>query len=570
MTALPEYLDTHCAVVGSSGAGKTVTAKVQVEAMLDAGRHICIIDPTGAWYGLRSTADGERPAFDIPIFGGSHGDVAVTADQGEAVGRIVAGGVSAIIDVSMLRTGAEQRRFVRDLLRALRAKPDGNFHLIVDEADEFAAQKPRDDYGFQSGEELIWMAKRGRLAGFVLTIITQRPASIDKEVLSQAQTLIVHQLVAPVDQKPVVDYLRDHADSATLKQIKGSLAGLDRGERWIYSPRLGVLERGTSPMPETFDSSRTPEAGEQVVQPKMLASIDLGAIREALAVEDDEPKQPYSDAVENSEMIALRKKVADRDAEIARLKTRLAEVEPIAEAVLAERKAWQDLAENVKRQLELGATQMQTALSNLKAPKFPVLPDGTTSPAGNPNTGGNVVESSAERATTNSHSDRKERRPANSDAKGRRSDAGMNSSALKMLDMLERIAPARVTWTSLAAMIGNKARGGNFNAARKGLRESGRILEEGDTVRAAKLGVEGLSREQARALWKDVLSNPAPQMIDALDVKPMPRDQLGPFIGIAARGGHFNNGVAQLVRNGVAVDRGGVLHLADPLPGERG
>lgn len=281
--------ETHSAIIGASGAGKTTTARGQAEALLRDGRHVCIIDPTGGWWGLRSNAAGDGPGFDIPIFGGDHGDVTITSDQGDAIGAIIADGVSAIVDLSGLRTGSDQRRFARDLLRRLRGKPNGNFHLVVDEADEFAAQKPRDDYGFQVGEELIWMAKRGRLAGFVLTLITQRPASIDKEVLTQAQTLIVHQLVAPVDQKPIIDYLKDHADAATLKLIKASLASLSRGERWIYSPQAQILERGLSDMPDTFDSSRTPLPGEARVEPKLLAQIDLGAIREALAPAAPEP-----------------------------------------------------------------------------------------------------------------------------------------------------------------------------------------------------------------------------------------------------------------------------------------
>lgn len=312
------YLDTHTAIVGASGAGKTVTAKDQVEELLRAGRHVCILDPTGAWWGMRSNAAGDGPGFDIPIFGGAHGDVPITADQGEAIGAIVAGRVSAIIDISGLRTGSEQRRFARDLCRRLRAKPDGNFHFVVDEADEFAAQKPRDDYGFQAGEELMWMAKRGRLPGFVLTLITQRPASIDKEVLSQAQTLIVHQLLAPVDQKPIVDYLKEHADRATLTAIKSSLASLDRGERWIYSPRLAILERGMSPMPSTFDSSKTIGPGEAAVEPKMLASIDLGEIRAMLAPPKSDSQNATDGATDNNRLTdhaACNRRIAALEAE---------------------------------------------------------------------------------------------------------------------------------------------------------------------------------------------------------------------------------------------------------------
>lgn len=302
------YLDTHKAIIGTSGAGKTVTAKDEVETLLRDRRHLCILDPTGAWWGLRSNADGDGPGFDIPIFGGDHGDVPIAPEQGEAVGNIIAGGVSAIVDVSSM-DGRDQRRFVLGLMRALRRKPKGNFHLIVDEADEFAPQTAPDDFGFQLAEQMAWVAKRGRLAGFVLTAVTQRPADITKAVLSQVQTIIAHQLIAPQDQKAIDDYLKANGDAATRKTVMASLAGLARGERWIYSPRLGLLDRGVTPMPSTFDSSRTPEPGETPVEPKMLAQIDLGAIREALAPKESELANDLPAAHNSDEILKLRERV---------------------------------------------------------------------------------------------------------------------------------------------------------------------------------------------------------------------------------------------------------------------
>jgi len=40
--AVSDLLDTHTAIVGASGAGKTVTAKGHVEALLNARRHVCL------------------------------------------------------------------------------------------------------------------------------------------------------------------------------------------------------------------------------------------------------------------------------------------------------------------------------------------------------------------------------------------------------------------------------------------------------------------------------------------------------------------------------------------------
>ena len=49
---------SHIGIVGRTGAGKTTAAKSAVEAWLAAGRRVCVIDPTDAWWGLRTSADG--------------------------------------------------------------------------------------------------------------------------------------------------------------------------------------------------------------------------------------------------------------------------------------------------------------------------------------------------------------------------------------------------------------------------------------------------------------------------------------------------------------------------------
>jgi hypothetical protein len=145
-------------------------------------------------------------------------------------------------------------------------------------------------------------------------------------------------------------------------------------------------------------------------------------------------------------------------------------------------------------------------------------------------------------------------------------------AAIAIADLLDRINPARVTWTQAAAMTGRKASGGNFNAARKWLRGSGRIVEDGDVIRSAARAPAGMSRAEALDLWRSVLTSPAPKMIDAFVAQyVLTKQQLGEAIGAQPRGGNFNNGLAQLRRNGLIdeVAKLGTMSLARPLPGER-
>ena len=43
----------HVAILGKTGSGKTYTAKGLVEGILDDKRRLAVVDPTGAWWGLR-------------------------------------------------------------------------------------------------------------------------------------------------------------------------------------------------------------------------------------------------------------------------------------------------------------------------------------------------------------------------------------------------------------------------------------------------------------------------------------------------------------------------------------
>lgn len=333
----PALLDTSKVIVGQSGSGKTVTAKDEVRQLLEERRHVVVVDPTGVWWGLRSNAAGDGPGFDIPIFGGRRGDVPIRPDQGEAIGRIILEQrVSAIVDLSAIDNSRDWRMFMLTFVAELRRRVHGNFHLVIDEADEFAAERPVDDLAFALRENLVFIAKRGRVQGFVPTWITQRTPDIAKAVISQAQTIIAHQLMSPSDQKPIDDYLKGHANAAVRKEVIGSLAELTIGERWIYSPRLKVLERGMTPALTTFDSSRTPAAGEQLVVPRTLAELDVSAIRAALAptaAPDGRGDGYPDDAIPADPRAALEKGAVvgsmlhDRDRRIAELEAQVGDLQ---------------------------------------------------------------------------------------------------------------------------------------------------------------------------------------------------------------------------------------------------
>lgn len=281
--AIPDAaLEQHIAILGKTGSGKTYAAKGVVEGILSAGGRVCIIDPTGAWHGLRSSATGKSAGFPVVIFGGSHADLPLGGAHGEALAEIIGtASTPAIIDTSLMRVG-ERVRFFADFADALVRKNKGPLHLVIDEAHLFAPQGKVSDP--QSGAMLHAannLVSLGRSRGLRIILITQRPAKLHKDSLTQVETLVALRLIAPQDRGAVEDWIKDNADEKQGREIIQSLATLKTGHGWVWAPELGVLERVAFPKIKTFDSSAAPGDEEAGAGP-VLAPIDRDAIAKRL------------------------------------------------------------------------------------------------------------------------------------------------------------------------------------------------------------------------------------------------------------------------------------------------
>jgi uncharacterized protein len=198
-------LDERIAIVGTSGSGKTYAAKGLVERLLDAGdARVCVVDPLGVWWGLRASADGQSPGYPVVVFGGRHADVDLDEGMGAALGRLVGTHplLACVVDLSELGSSAARRRFMAAFAEALYEANQEPLHLVLDEADLWAPQRPLPEANALLGriEEIV---RRGRVRGFIPWLITQRPAVVHKDVLSQADILVAMKLTASQDRDTV-------------------------------------------------------------------------------------------------------------------------------------------------------------------------------------------------------------------------------------------------------------------------------------------------------------------------------------------------------------------------------
>lgn len=291
-------LRKHTAVLGMTGAGKSSVARLMVEQVVRAGSRVCILDPVKSdWWGITSTADGLRPGFPFRILGGPHGHVALHASAGAAVGEMVGSGKLplSIVDMADFGPGGLQE-FFNTFAPALMKSVRGVVYLVIEEAHEFAP-KERAGYG---GENLTlhWakkLATGGRSLGLRLVVCTQRTQSLHNALLGSCETMVALRLMAPADQKPVVDFLKANISDETAKEVKDSLSSLPDGTGWICSGVAKIFEKVAFPRITTYDNSATPEDDRDTVRVR-TAPVDTSELRaiigEAVAkVEANDPKK---------------------------------------------------------------------------------------------------------------------------------------------------------------------------------------------------------------------------------------------------------------------------------------
>lgn len=304
-------------IVARKRRGKSYLAQLQAEQLLKHRRQVIVLDPTDAWWGLRSSADGKSEGYPITIFGGRHGDLPLDPASGEDLARAICEeGFSAVLCLKRMKKG-ERLRFAADFMESLyQLAPDAEraMHLFIDEADVFAPQIARDPQQARLLGATDELVRRGGIDGVGVTLITQRSQVVNKDVMSQIDSMAVLQMNHPKDIDAVRDWMR--ANFANTQRIESTLASLPRlpvGEAWYLQPENDIFEHIHVNRKTTFDSGRTKGAtGNRVAPPKRMAKIDLERLGAQIAARAAEARE--NDPKE------LKKKVAHLTTELAKAK----------------------------------------------------------------------------------------------------------------------------------------------------------------------------------------------------------------------------------------------------------
>jgi hypothetical protein len=559
-----DFATQTAAILARKGAGKTYAGAVIVEELIAVECPTVVLDPLGVWWGLRAAANGKDPGLPVTILGGEHGDVPLEPTAGKFVADLVVDHAAPfVLDLSSFDSNAAQDRFVTDFAERLyRAKAPqskrGPLHLMVDEADSFAPQRP------QRGQERMlgaWEAivRRGRARGLGVTMITQRPAVLNKNVLTQIEMLVVMQITSPQDRKAIDEWVRGHGTDEERERVLGSLASLKVGEAWVWSPAwLGILQSVQIRKRITFDSSATPKPGERRIEPTRFASVDLDQLREQMSetIERAEQTDPKKLAARIRE---LERELARAHAETPEPKIEYVDVPtPVVPPLVGGR--LDDIEDRLRDAMET-VRLLRGQFGEIEEVPLPVSRKDLAVEGPGPV----VPPPPASRVPVTP------RPPVDPNAPAPR------AGARRMLEVLARNRPMRLTLAQMATLAKVKRSGGTFSTYLGDLRRLGYIEVIGREVEITDAGLDFLGDavphtpvtvDEIRDAYRRTLRAGARRMFDLL-VAQYPRgytrSELADAADLTSNAGTFGTYLGDLRRNGLVEDDGHTIRAAEIL-----
>jgi len=533
------------AILAKRGMGKTYAASVLVEELLGRDLPVVVLDPVGAWWGLRASADGKPDGgCPVTILGGDRGDLPLEPRSGAAIAELVARERAPLVLDLSLMSKADMARFVEAFAETLYRRNRHPLHVVLDEADAFAPQRPAPGEQRMLGA-MNSLVRRGRQRGLGCTLITQRPAVISKDVLTQVEVLVCFRLTHPRDRKALMEWVDQHADDAQRAEFTASLASLPKGTCWVWSPGwLETFERVKIRARRTFDSSATPKAGQKLKRPPLRA-MDLDPLRKAMgkAADDAEANDPRK----------LRAKLVAAERELAKLRSAptappAADLEELhrARAELAELRPRAAEAANLQRTLRRAVAVLEGVVNETK---------GALQDDGEPLPGVVLAESSF---------GRERMRPAAPPAAPKPSrptngDASLNGPQQRILGALTWWVAFGVTQPSraqVAFIAGYSPNGGAYLNQLGSLRTLGLIdypvpnqvaLTDAGRAAAPCTSAPATVDELHRRILEK-LNGPQRRIVEAVLAAPdgITREQLADAAGYAAGGGAYLNQLGSL------------------------
>ncbi|WP_254809829.1 ATP-binding protein [Natronosalvus amylolyticus] len=306
-----ELLTGRGFVTGKSGSGKSNTASVIAEELLEAGFPLLIVDTDGEYYGLKEEYEMLHAGADEEC------DIQIGPEHAEQMASLaLEENVPVILDVSGYLDEDEADELLKETARHLFVKEKKlkkPFLLVVEEVHEYI---PEGGGVGETGRLLIKIGKRGRKHGLGILGISQRPADVKKDFITQANWLVWHRLTWDNDTK-VVGRIIDTEYAELVSE-------LDDGQAFIQTD---WMEAGVNKIQfrrkRTFDAGATPGLDD-------FERPELKSVSDAL-VDNLQDISERKDREENK-IEELEKRLERRESRIDNLEEELSSARDVSEA----------------------------------------------------------------------------------------------------------------------------------------------------------------------------------------------------------------------------------------------
>jgi len=299
---LEDLIGQCVAILGIRGSGKSNTAGVIFEELLQHNYPLSIVDIEGEYFGLKEKYEvlvvGTGEGVEIEIDAHCAGEIAqVSMEQN----------VPVVLDLSGFLS-EERTELLKAYLSSLwnlagtLRKP---YMIGIEEAHEFIPQGVKNELK----EMIARIALRGRKRGLGGIVVSQRSAKVDKDVLSQAGMLFLHRVVHEVDMRVYSELL-----PWRKTEVKEIINSLDTGDCIyvngdnilpIYVRERSTFHAGFTPSLEAVTSPELKSVSASIIETIEKARVGKGP---------KSPTQKLEDRIETMERM-----IDSKDERIAEL-----------------------------------------------------------------------------------------------------------------------------------------------------------------------------------------------------------------------------------------------------------
>ncbi|MFC5366621.1 helicase HerA domain-containing protein [Salinirubrum litoreum] len=304
-----ELLTGRGFVTGKSGSGKSNTASVIIEKLLDNRFSTLIVDTDGEYYGLKEEYEILHVGADEEC------DIVVSPEHAEKIAELaLEQNIPIILDVSSFLDESEAEELLLNVTRQLFAKEKKlkkPFLMLVEEVHEYI---PEGGGMSEVGKMLIKVGKRGRKHGLGIVGISQRPADVKKDYITQCDWLVWHRLTWQNDTKVVGRILgSEYADA---------IEEMSDGEAFMMTDWSESLRRVQFHRKQTFDAGATP--GLDDFERPELKSVSSDLVSELSDISDEKERR-------ESEIADLKQELDKKRQRIQQLERELEEARDLSE-----------------------------------------------------------------------------------------------------------------------------------------------------------------------------------------------------------------------------------------------